>query len=135
MKKWSKDHQAAVSITYDAFWGKDDPYYHDKFRTVENEVLKRNLRMDFEMVTAWYDYPDNQLRQAQLAEMRETEIPAGVHFFGHGHHHIKYDDVSADSAYADFKRCFDLMTQWGLQPRAYAYPGGGGRTEKDPKSK
>lgn len=119
VEKWS-GRQAAVSITYDAYWG-------DKVRPVAEAVLGRHLRMDFEIVTAWFDKPSCALARQ---EMRDFLIPSGIHFFGHGHEHIDHDALTEDSAYASFRRCYELMAEWGLNPKAYAYPGGRGHLEK-----
>lgn len=117
--KWSEGHTAAVSITYDAAWGMKDDEYRSNLQQVVDEILNRNMRLDFECVTVLYDKPDCQ---KWLEQMRLELIPNGIHFFGHGHLHIKYDEVSYDSAFILFKKCYDLMTGWQLNPKAYAYP-------------
>jgi peptidoglycan/xylan/chitin deacetylase (PgdA/CDA1 family) len=116
--KWHDGHRAAVSINYDAAWGT-----HPDHRLATDEVIARGLRLDLEMVTAVFQQP----RHFPLIErMHQELIPRGVHFFGHGHRHINHDSLGYEEALADFKLNFDLMRQWGLRPRAYAYPGSTG---------
>lgn len=119
--KWYNNHKAAVSITYDAAWGMKDDQYRNKLNSVVNEIIKRNMKMDFECVTVLYDKPEYQ---KYLDQMKNELHPKGIHFFGHGHYHINYDEVSYDSAFASMKKCFKLMTEWGLKPKVYAYPHG-----------
>jgi len=114
--KWYHNHTAAVSITYDAAYAGN--------QTVENtvnEVLNRGLVMDFELITDNYDDGD---MDEYLEIMREVLLPSGIHFFGHGHHHIEHDNLDFDSCLVEFSTCFNLMDAWGLNPKAYAYPGG-----------
>ncbi|UCE05383.1 MAG: hypothetical protein JSW07_17470, partial [bacterium] len=119
--KWYEGHKAAVSINYDAAWG-----MHEKLQYTVDKIINRNLRMDFEMITEIY----YQTRYQYLIEqMRDELMPQGIHFFGHGHFHINHDAVGFDSAYCSFKKCYDLMKQWGLNPKAYAYPGSHGRND------
>ncbi|MFC1693697.1 hypothetical protein ACFL1R_09350 [Candidatus Latescibacterota bacterium] len=121
--KWYNGHKAAVSITYDALWG----HWRDQVKIdyQVNEVLNRNLRIDFEFVTAKYVNPEYQFI---VTDIRENVIPRGIHFFGHGHKHISHDSLDFGSAYESFKLCYDLINEWGLQPKAYAYPYGAGRS-------
>lgn len=113
--KWYNGHTAAVSINYDARWrgkGRDA-----KIDEAIDEVLNRNLVMDFELVTANYtDYPD------LVAQMHSELIPHGITFFGHGHKHDFHDNFDFDYCYNTFKLCYDLMKEWGFTPRTYAYP-------------
>lgn len=113
--KWPGGHRAAVSITYDAPWGR-----HPGHRLATDAVLSRGLRMDLEVVTA--NYLD-RVGQALVATYRNDLIPAGIHFFGHGHTHALHDTMDYEGAYASFHTCFELMRLWGLEPWAYAYPG------------
>lgn len=119
--KWYEGHRATVSLTYDAPWSSNL-----KVQETFNEVVKRNLCMDFELVTGNFDRPESQ---NFINQMRNELMPMGIHFFGHGHLHIDHDAVSFDSAYCSFKKCYDLMSQWGLCPRAYAYPYNKGNKE------
>ena len=125
VQKWYGGHKAAVSITYDALWGhwRTDK----KIKNTVNAVLNRNLHIDFEMVTARYDNPEYKFI---VTEIREEIIPKGIHFFGHGHEHVYHDSLSFESAYKSFKMCYDLMDQWGLEPRAYGYPHNSGIKNK-----
>ncbi|MFC1573986.1 hypothetical protein ACFL30_02265 [Candidatus Latescibacterota bacterium] len=120
--KWFEGHQAAVSITYDALWGQWKA--QEKLEFVVDETLRRGLRIDYEFVTAKYDYPEYEFI---IDDIRERVIPSGIHFFGHGHEHINHDSLTYDAAYTSFKRCYDLMKEWNIEPRAYAYPFGAGR--------
>jgi len=111
--KWYKGKTAAVSINYDAPWGRNKDV-----DSIGDEVLSRGLRMDHELVTSSYEkYPDI------VAKMRDEAIPRGIHFYGHGHEHVFHDDYDYEYCYTSFKTCFNLMKEWGLNPRAYAYPG------------
>jgi len=112
--KWFGGHQSAISITYDAAWG-----MHYSIPIVVDEVVKRGLRMDFEIVPKLYNNEDNY---HFIEEMRSELIPKGVHFFGHGYSHDNHDSLSFEDAYNSFKVCFDLMAEWGLNPKVYAYP-------------
>lgn len=116
--KWPEGHRAAVSITYDAPFGT-----HPNHHLATDAVLARGMTMDLEMVTSIFQEPKNR---PLLENIQNQLLPRGIHFFGHGHRHINHDSLSYDEAFADFKRCFDLMTEWGLHPRAYAYPGSAG---------
>ncbi len=117
--KWPDGHRAAVSITYDAPFGT-----HPGHRLATDAVLARGLTMDIEMVTSIFQGAKNR---HLLEDIQHQLLPRGIHFFGHGHRHINHDSLSYQEALADFKRCFYLMTEWGLRPRAYAYPGSAGR--------
>ena len=121
--KWYDGHRAAVSITYDALWGHWRAQRLIDFTA--DEVLRRNLRIDFEFVTAKYDHPEYEFI---VTDIRENVILRGIHFYGHGHTHAYHDSLSYESAYNSFKKCYDLMDNWGMQPRAYAYPYGAGKT-------
>ncbi|MCE5252555.1 polysaccharide deacetylase family protein [bacterium] len=111
--KWYKGKTAAVSINYDSPWGRNKDV-----DSIDDEVLSRGLRMDHELVTSSYEkYPEI------VARMRDEAIPRGTHFYGHGHTHVLHDDYDYEFCYTSFKTCYDLMKEWGLHPRAYAYPG------------
>lgn len=116
--KWFNGHNSAVTITYDAGW-RILPILQSNV----DEVLQRNLTMDFELVTIYYNNPENFYL---IEDFRENLMPHGIHFFGHGHRHINYDTLSYSEAFEDFKLCFDLMKSWDLNPSVYAYPGGRG---------
>jgi len=119
--KWKDDHTAAVSITYDGGWltGGSMP----NMQISQDMVLERGLVLDYEIVTATYEpYPTVQ------AELRENQLPLGIHFFGHGHYHDAHDQLDFIECLNSFRKCFRCMYEWGLNPKAYAYPHGSGRT-------
>jgi|GEM_PF-4352961 len=41
---------------------------------------------------------------------------------GRARRHLPYDDYDYLVTYINMKKCFDLMEEAGLRPRAYAYP-------------
>ncbi len=85
-------------------------------------VLERGLVLDYEVVTATYElWPTSQ------ADLRDNQLPLGIHFFGHGHKHSAHDEFSFVDCLESFVKCFELMQEWGLNPKAYAYPQGSGR--------
>jgi hypothetical protein len=117
--KWYNGHTAAISITYDGGW--DTGGSMPQLGIDQDAVLSRGLVLDYEVVTATYEpYASSQ------AKLR-NEMPLGIHFFGHGHTHVPHDTLSFQDCYDDFRTCFLLMQEWGLNPRAYAYPNGSGR--------
>lgn len=116
--KWHDGRQAAVSLTLDGAWGT-----HRDHHLASDEVMAREMAMDIEMVTAIYQQSKNR---PLLQQMRRELMPHGIHFYGHGHEHIDHDSLSFEEALASFRRCFNLMTAWGLRPRAYAYPSSAG---------
>lgn len=117
--KWRDGHRGAVSITYDAPWG-----INRVFSLATNAVIIRGLRMDVEAVSSKLQHFK---RFPIVARMRRELLPRGIHLFGHGHTHIHHDDLDFDEAYDSFKLNFDLMEEWGLKPRAYAYPYSSGK--------
>ena len=116
--KWRDGHRGAVSITYDAPWGIDRV-----FSLATDAALARGLHMDIEIVSSKLEHP---MRFPIVTRMREELLPRGIHFYGHGHEHVHPDWLDRDQAYASFKLNFDLMKRWGLNPKAYAYPGWAG---------
>ena len=116
--KWPHGAEAAVSITYDAPWGT-----HPDHHLATDAAIARGLPMDMEMVSWIYTQPKHQ---HWLDYYRTELMPRGIHFFGHGHTHALHDTMEYDAAYASFKTNYDLMAQWGLRPKAYAYPGSSG---------
>ncbi|MBM3280023.1 MAG: hypothetical protein FJY95_18400 [Candidatus Handelsmanbacteria bacterium] len=117
--KWPQGRRAAVSITYDAPFGT-----HPDHHLATDAVLDRGLKMDIEMVTAIFQQPKHR---PLLKVIQDQLVPQGIHFFGHGHEHVNHDSLTYDEALASFQRCYELMVEWGLRPRAYAYPGTAGR--------
>ena len=110
--KWLDGRRSAVSITYDGA-------YHWS-RHLVPLVQDRGLRMDYEVVTHQHQTIDD-LKES-LVEMRSL-MDQGFHFFGHGHKHDLHDDFSESYVRNSFMTCFGLMQAWGLNPKAYAYPG------------
>lgn len=117
--KWYNDHRAAISLTYDHGWNVE--------RQGEQDVVfalckQHNIAMDIDAVTADWT-PEH------VAFVKKELVPQGHRFFGHGHWHVNHDALSYDSAFASFKECFRTMSLLGLQPVAYAYPGGYGHEQ------
>lgn len=116
--KWYNNAEATVSITVDMPYGRDP-----RIGKIKDMCIEKNIRMDYELVTAAVDTEE---RMAIVQQMKNEFPKQGIHLFGHGHHHIKHVELSFEDAYAEFKKCYDLMIEWGLSPKAYAYPGGKG---------
>lgn len=113
--KWYNNHTAAITITH------DDPIPYGEHDEEAQEILKKyNLTMDYELITKHYN-------KGALNYLKEKETAGLLSYFGHGNTHDDHDKMSYDEAYFSFKACFDTMTNWGLQPIAYAYPYGAGR--------
>jgi len=119
--KWYNGHKAAVSITYDIGLGTGShPFTQSMIDSAIQEVIRRDLRMDFEMVTDYYFL--NPERRIWLDIIKDELMPNGIHVFGHGHKHINHDQVGYDWAFESFSLCYSLMQQWDLNPKVYAYP-------------
>ncbi|NNF08066.1 MAG: hypothetical protein HKN21_14985, partial [Candidatus Eisenbacteria bacterium] len=118
--KWRYGATAAASVTYDAPIGRSDHMTEFVIMTAVNQSLSRGVPIDLELVTWNFDDPAME----ETLEWMRTVRPLGVHFFGHGHRHIDYDRETYETALHDFSLCFDLMEQWDLKPRSYAYPRG-----------
>ena len=58
--------------------------------------------------------------------MRDDLMACGIRFYGHGHDHYNFDDLSYDDCLESFTLCYNYMKAWGLEPKAYAYPHGKG---------
>lgn len=114
--KWLHNRAAAISITYD-----DGNPASPINRTVNSEVLRNGLIMDYEIVSA--DYLNSPFTQNYLLKKL---IPAGFGYFGHGHTHINHDRLTKAEALESFRRCFKTIEAFGLHPAAYAYPQGAG---------
>ncbi len=114
LTKWYNNHTAAISITNDV----GSPHSNEE-RIIQEEILKRNLVMDYELVTY-------NLRDEVRTFIIEYLIPNGFGIFGHGHKHINHDDLTYEEAYESFKTNYDIMVDMGIQPISYAYPEGGG---------
>lgn len=116
--KWYKNHKAAVSLTYDAAWEGDEEH-RNKLFSVVNEIKARKMKIDFECVSAKYTDSDG----LEYLDIMRALLHNGIHFYGHGHEHIQYDYLSYDSTLLSMGKCYRLMEEWGLKPKAYAYPG------------
>ncbi|GJQ61347.1 MAG: hypothetical protein SCALA702_04000 [Melioribacteraceae bacterium] len=112
--KWFNNHTAAITLTYDASIGNIS-----RTMLAVDAVIERDMIMDLEMVTAKYSEPENA---HYLDFIRDEMIPKGIGFFGHGHEHINHDELGYKDAYNSFSLCYELMSNWGLNPVTYAYP-------------
>jgi len=121
-RKWRDGRRGAIAITYDAPWG-----INEVFSLATDAAIIHGLRMDVEIVSSKLQHPK---RFPIVARMRQELLPRGIGVFGHGHEHIDHDALSYDQAYGSFKLNFDLMEEWGLNPRAYAYPRNAGRLRR-----
>jgi hypothetical protein len=119
--KWRGGATAAISITYDAPWGT-----HANHSLATDAVIERKLRLDLELVSSIFEEP----KWTPLLSVYRTQLMSrGIGFFGHGHTHALHDTMTYAHAFESFRMNFELMTQWGLRPRAYAYPGSAGREQ------
>ena len=112
--KWKGGARASVSITY------DDP---DQ-RLATDAVIERGMRLDLELVSSMYAKTEFH---HWIDTYKRDLVPHGIRFFGHGHTHAFHDTMTFDEAYESFKTNFDFMKEWGLNPKAYAYPGSSGK--------
>lgn len=119
IERWRHGRKGAVSITYDAVYGTDPAH-----RVAGEAVLSRGLRMDIEVVSSFFE---GTALARWIQYYRDVLMPEGFRFFGHGHTHALHDTMNFDQAFASFDTNFRLMQQWGLQPKAYAYPGSSGQ--------
>jgi len=110
--------RGAVSITYDAPFGT-----HTDHHLSTDAVVKRQMRMDVEMVSWIFEKP---ALSHWIDIYKEELIPRGIRFFGHGHTHALHDTMDFDAAYNSFSTNYSLMETWGLAPKVYAYPGSSG---------
>jgi len=114
--KWYDDHAGAISITNDA-----GSVASDMEKVVQQLVMEMDLNISYELVT------ENYLKDSvSLNYLFNEYLPKGFGVFGHGHTHINHDALSHDDALKSFKKCFVVMTELGLKPVSYAYPGGFG---------
>jgi len=112
--KWRNGHRGVVSVTYDAPWG-----INEVFSLATDAAIARDLRMDLEIVSSKLEHP----QRFHIIERMQRELrPHGIGFFGHGHEHIHYDWYGFEAAYEAFRTNFELMREWGLEPKTYAYP-------------
>ena len=110
--KWYGNHAAALSITHDAAVPQNDPL------TVE-AVLARGLHMDYELVSAGVS--------AEEAEYITTVmLPLGFGLFGHGATHVNHDRLTYEDAFESASTNYQTLLELGIDPVAFAYPGGHG---------
>ena len=120
--KWYGGRRAAVSITYDSAYGTWQVH-----SMTARMVVYRNLRMDHEIVTAFYLLP----KWERLVPVLQDDLrPRGIHLFGHGHQHVNHDSLTYEEALASFRQCYAQMDAWGFRPRAYSYPHSRGHEEE-----
>src|SRR5262245_15168052 len=111
--KWTDDHRAAVSVTYD-----ESDLMSPGQRRVHHAFLALGLPVDFELVTGWVTGPEEDRIRWLTAR--------GFHFFGHGTRHVNHDALDPDEVRQSITGCYQAMKQLGLKPVAFAYPGGHG---------
>lgn len=115
LTKWYGGRSAAISVTYDhgLRWFTPDE------ALVRRIIAEDAFPMDFDFTNSdLYDW--TRRREFYL----DSLIPGGIGVFGHGFEHINSDDLSPDSAYANFVHCYEDMVASGITPISYAYPGG-----------
>lgn len=117
LAKWHNNATAALTLTYDHGWSGDHNRTWEK--DVERLLRDSSLVMDF-------DWTPHYIGDAQYRYAKDTLLPHGISFFGHGFYHINTDALSEDSARTNFRLCAESMLRHGIQPIAYAYPGGYG---------
>ena len=118
--KWYGGREAAISLTYDAPWRGAGCRASIGVQAAHD----RGLAIDLEMVTAQFEDAEGQ---EIVAGIPEELFAQGSRIFGHGHTHINHDSLSLEQAFEAFSTCYRLMDEWGLVPRAYAYPQSAGR--------
>jgi len=111
--KWTDDHRAAVSVTYD----ESDLMSPDQ-RRVHHAFLALGVPVDFELVTGWVNRPEEDRIRWLTAR--------GFRFFGHGTRHVNHDALDPDEVRQSVTGCYQAMKRLGLKPVAFAYPGGHG---------
>ena len=115
LTKWYQGHSAAISLTYDH----GVRWLSEHERLVQNIVLEEKVPMDF-------DFTDSDLDEWPVRRVYylNTLLPSGIKVFGHGYEHINSDALTEDSAFRNFRKCYEDMQAAGITPIAYAYPGG-----------
>jgi peptidoglycan/xylan/chitin deacetylase (PgdA/CDA1 family) len=111
--KWTDDHRAAVSVTYD-----ESDLMSPGQRRVHHAFLALGVPVDFELVTGWVTRPEEDRIRWLTAR--------GFRFFGHGTRHVNHDALDPDEVRQSITGCYQAMKQLGLKPVAFAYPGGHG---------
>ncbi len=115
LTKWYNGYLSAYSPTLDA----DDP----EVFSFENEwLIERGMFMDYEIVSTLYDEHPHR-----MDFLKDSLIPHGFGYFGHGHAHDDHDAFDYDGAYNSFRTNYERMVSYGLKPVSYAYPYGNGR--------
>ncbi|MEE2658370.1 MAG: hypothetical protein VX733_07690 [Candidatus Latescibacterota bacterium] len=87
-------------------------------------MIERGLRLDLELVSWIFAKPE---MHHWIDLYKRDLMPHGIRFFGHGHTHALHDTMDFEPAYDSFSTNFRLMREWGLEPKAYAYPGSSGK--------
>lgn len=125
--KWFDNHTAAISITYDR------PLEPVGGSRLDSYVMEQGLVLDYELVTGntyhgdlVHSGPDDE----KLVYLRSELVPKGFGYFGHGHNHIRHDELSYEDALESFQTCYDTMQDWGFKPVAYAYPRNAGKEDE-----
>lgn len=113
--KWYNNHKGAISIT------NDDNVLSEPQREAQQFLIKNGMTMDYEMVTSEWSTNTKKLNY-----FVDSLAKLGFGYYGHGDHHINHDSLSYHDDLIDFKKCFDAIRSYGLQPVSYAYPGGFG---------
>jgi peptidoglycan/xylan/chitin deacetylase (PgdA/CDA1 family) len=111
--KWTDDHRAAVSVTYD-----ESDLMSPGQRRVHHAFLALGVPVDFELVTGWVTRPEEDRIRWLTAR--------GFRFFGHGTRHVNHDALDPDEVRQSITGCYQAMKHLGLKPVAFAYPGGHG---------
>jgi hypothetical protein len=113
--KWMDNHKAAISLTYDG--------YPESNPSIIEMVKERKLTMDFEFISG-------SLTEQRVQYYKDVLLRQGFGLFGHGHEHENHDRKGPEWAFRSAKSCFEIMSILGVNPVAFAYPGGhGGRRE------
>jgi hypothetical protein len=110
--KWYDNRTAAISLNLDG-WADNSP-------GVMQLVREHGLALDCELVTGSLD-------DERIDLIHEVLVPNGITFFGHGQVHSNHDAMTYEQAFDSASQCFDTMTDLGLKPVSFAYPGGHGQ--------
>lgn len=110
--KWYGNHAAAVSLTYDAGVPQNDPL-------TMQAVLAHGLRMDYQLVSAG-------LSPEEAEFITTVMLPEGFGFFGHGATHVNHDAMTYEEAFESASTNYQTLLELGIDPVAFAYPGGHG---------
>lgn len=112
--KWLDDYQSAYSVTFDT--GRPDRY-----ETINQWLIERDLFLDYEIVSDSYD------RYPSAVEFLRNLTEYGFGYFGHGHKHDNHDAMGYEYSLESFTQNYNSMLSYDFQPVSYAYPHGAGR--------